>query len=137
MKRFEADDHLGIMVYCALESSAPVNKSHITFPHQIEIKINGDEVKANLRGLKNKPGSTRPADITKLLRVKAGYENTMLITWALTTKVSVLGLNVTALKSTTCFTGVLYSWPHSPCYRSTTSLSILLSNTPFKISCND
>ena len=76
------------MVYSATETITPYAKSDIAFPHQIEIKINGDEVKANLRGLKNKAGSTRPADITKLLRVKAGYENTMLVTWALTIKVS-------------------------------------------------
>ena len=88
VRRFEVDDHLGIMVYCSLEPLTPFISTHIVFPHQIEIKVNGDEVKANLRGLKNKLGSTRPADITKLLRIKAGYENTMLVTWALTTKVS-------------------------------------------------
>ncbi|GAB1206857.1 hypothetical protein APSETT445_005560 [Aspergillus pseudonomiae] len=30
-------------------------KSDIAFPHQVELKANLDEVKANLRGLKNKP----------------------------------------------------------------------------------
>ena len=60
----------------------------IAFPHQCEIKVNSDEVKANLRGLKNKPGSTRPVDITDYLRLKpTSYNNTLDFTYALTTKV--------------------------------------------------
>lgn len=66
---------------------SPFQKVDIAFPHQIELRVNQDEVKANLRGLKNKPGSTRPADITTLLRKRAGYENHLQITYALTNKV--------------------------------------------------
>lgn len=75
------------MVYCAADLTSPFSKADIAFPHQIEIKVNLDEVKANLRGLKNRPGSTRPADITNLLRKRANYENTMMVTYALTHKV--------------------------------------------------
>jgi hypothetical protein len=61
----------------------------ITFPSQIEVRINQDEVKANYKGLKNKPGSTRPADITSLLRTTpANYRNSITITYALTHKAS-------------------------------------------------
>ncbi|KAL9108933.1 MAG: hypothetical protein Q9227_006329 [Pyrenula ochraceoflavens] len=60
--------------------------SDIQFPHQVELKVNLDDVKANLRGLKNKPGSTRPADITDQLRKKPGYVNTVTMTYALTQK---------------------------------------------------
>ena len=61
----------------------------ITFPSQIEVRINQDEVKANYKGLKNKPGSTRPADITDLLRTSpANYRNHVSITYALTQKAS-------------------------------------------------
>lgn len=66
---------------------SPFSRVDIEFPYQIEIKVNQDEVKANLRGLKNKPGTTRPADITNLLRHKANYNNYMVITYALTKKV--------------------------------------------------
>ena len=84
----ERDSPLRVMVYCASEPISPFTKVDISFPHQIEIRINQDEVKPNnLRGLKNKPGSTRPADITNLLRKRAGYENTMTVTYALTSKV--------------------------------------------------
>lgn len=47
-----------------------------------------DEIKANLRGLKNKPGSTRPADITNFVRKRPNYENSVVMTYALTHKVS-------------------------------------------------
>ena len=46
--------------------------------------MNQDEVKANLRGLKNKPGTTRPADITDLLRKRPNYSNSIAVTYALT-----------------------------------------------------
>ena len=73
------------MVYCAAESAlSPFSRVDIAFPYQVEIKVNQDEVKSNLRGLKGKPGSTRPADITDLMRKRAGYSNEMIITYALT-----------------------------------------------------
>ena len=77
------------MIYCASDPVTPFNKVDISFPHQVEIKVNLDEVKSNLKGLKNKPGSTRPADITQLLRKRAGYDNSMAVTYALTHKVGV------------------------------------------------
>lgn len=78
------DPNTRIMVFCA---SGNTGIQDISFPHQSELKVNGGEAKANLRGLKNKPGSTRPVDITNLLRVKpAGYPNNVEFTYALTTK---------------------------------------------------
>lgn len=76
------------MVYCAADAMSPFTLVDIEFPYQFEIKVNQDEVKANLRGLKNKTGTTKPADITSLLRHKAGYRNEMIVTYALTKKVS-------------------------------------------------
>ena len=76
------------MVFCAADNNMPpFTQSEIAFPHQVELKCNLDEVKANLRGLKNKPGSTRPADITPFIRKKAGYLNEVQMTYALTQKV--------------------------------------------------
>jgi E3 SUMO-protein ligase PIAS1 len=50
--------------------------------------VNGGDIKANLRGLKNKPGSTRPVDITDSLRLRpASYGNNIELTYALTQKV--------------------------------------------------
>ncbi|GAO18201.1 hypothetical protein UVI_02022680 [Ustilaginoidea virens] len=46
-----------VMIFCAGDM---VGVQNVAFPHQSELKVNNDEIKANLRGLKNKPGSTRP-----------------------------------------------------------------------------
>jgi E3 SUMO-protein ligase PIAS1 len=73
------------MVFCAAGNTGVQD---ISFPHQAELKVNGFEVQANLRGLKNKPGSTRPVDITASLRLKpSNYTNSVDLTYALTTKV--------------------------------------------------
>ncbi|KAL1868464.1 E3 SUMO-protein ligase pli1 [Diaporthe australafricana] len=73
-----------VLVFCAGANTGPQD---IAFPHQSELKVNGGDVKANLRGLKNKPGSTRPVDITDLLRLKIPtYTNNIEFTYALTQK---------------------------------------------------
>ncbi|KAJ5033460.1 uncharacterized protein L3040_008575 [Drepanopeziza brunnea f. sp. 'multigermtubi'] len=78
------EDNLRVMVFCAGDVQG---RQDIAFPHQSEIKVNGGEVKANLRGLKNKPGSTRPVDITKDLRLNINaYNNSVEMTYALTSK---------------------------------------------------
>lgn len=87
--RLQRDSTTRVMIYCAADTTlSPYTKVDIAFPHQVEIKVNLDEIKANLRGLKNKPGSTRPADITNLVRKRANYENSVVMTYALTHKVS-------------------------------------------------
>lgn len=88
--RLRSDPTLRVLLFCAVEQPlAPFTRLDITFPSQIEVRVNQDEVKANYKGLKNKPGSTRPADITDLLRTTpANYRNTIGITYALTQKAS-------------------------------------------------
>lgn len=94
LSQVSADPTLRVMVFCAAENRGPQD---VAFPHQSEIKVNGGEVKANLRGLKNKPGSTRPVDITKELRLNPktpDYLNKVEITYALTTKVDGYSIQV-------------------------------------------
>jgi E3 SUMO-protein ligase PIAS1 len=82
------DANYKVMVFCAADVAAST-PSEISFPHQVELKCNTNEVKANLRGLKNKPGSTRPADITSFIKKKIpGYQNVLEMVYALTSKVS-------------------------------------------------
>ncbi|KAK0115990.1 SUMO ligase siz1 [Cadophora gregata] len=84
LSRVTGDHSLRVMVFCAGDIQG---RQDIAFPHQSEIKVNGGEVKANLRGLKNKPGSTRPVDITKDLRFNPpAYNNSVEMTYALTNK---------------------------------------------------
>ncbi|KAJ5752344.1 transcriptional regulator family: Zinc finger MIZ-type [Penicillium odoratum] len=83
----EKDANLRVMIYCTADSGLKqYTKSDIAFPHQVELKANLDEVKANLRGLKNKPGTTQPADVTAYLRKKINYPNNIVMTYALTQK---------------------------------------------------
>ncbi|KAM0448126.1 hypothetical protein ACHAQK_000105 [Fusarium lateritium] len=77
------DTSYRVMVFCAGDC---LGTQEIAFPHQSELKVNGGEMKANLRGLKNKPGSTRPVDITKALRLRPKYTNNVDFTYALTSK---------------------------------------------------
>ena len=86
LQQLDLDPAMRIMVFCAGDNNGVQD---IAFPHQSELKVNGGDVKANLRGLKNKPGSTRPVDITSYLRLKpASYINRVEFTYALTTKES-------------------------------------------------
>jgi E3 SUMO-protein ligase PIAS1 len=85
--KLQTDSNLRVMVYCAGDSGlTQYTKSDIAFPHQVELKVNLDEVKANLRGLKNRPGTTQPADVTNWIRKKPNYPNNIVMTYALTQK---------------------------------------------------
>lgn len=84
LARCVTEKDMRVFVFCAAANQGPQD---IAFPHQSELKVNGGDVKANLRGLKNKPGSTRPVDITDLLRLKIpNYANNIEFTYALTQK---------------------------------------------------
>ncbi|SCU85927.1 LAME_0D03620g1_1 [Lachancea meyersii CBS 8951] len=63
-----------------LESRGP---SPIQFPHPNDIRLNNEAVKDNVRGLKNKVGTAKPADLTPYLKPEA-YENHLQLTYAFT-----------------------------------------------------
>ncbi|KAH7051057.1 PINIT domain-containing protein [Macrophomina phaseolina] len=87
--RLKADSSMRVMLFSAADPVlAPYAAADIAFPHQLEVRVNGDEVKSNFKGLKNKPGSTRPADITDLVRKIPNYNNSLQVTYALTQKAS-------------------------------------------------
>ncbi|KAK3313400.1 PINIT domain-containing protein [Apodospora peruviana] len=80
-----------VMVFCA---GGNTGVQDIAFPYESGLKVNSGDLKANLRGLKNKPGSTRPVDITDSLRLRlTGYVNTVEFTYASTQKVNSVSLN--------------------------------------------
>ncbi|SCU83345.1 LAFA_0D03048g1_1 [Lachancea sp. 'fantastica'] len=62
-----------------VDTSVP---SPIQFPHPNDITFNGITVKDNVRGLKNKPGTAKPADLTPYVR--ASSENHLQLTYAFT-----------------------------------------------------
>lgn len=99
--QLESDSTYRIMVFCAGEVFPSFSReSEIAFPHNVELKCNSDEVKVNLRGLKNRPGSTKPADITDFLRKKPpNYPNIVEMIYALTSKKFYLVVNMAQKKS--------------------------------------
>jgi E3 SUMO-protein ligase PIAS1 len=90
VEQLTTDKSYRCMVYCAtLEPLTGFSRdTDISFPHQVELRVNDSQVTGlNLRGLKNKPGSTRPADITQQLTKRVDYRNEVSLTYAVTSKV--------------------------------------------------
>lgn len=87
------DPSIKVMVYCTSQlvgaaATIPLPKADITFPRQIEIKINGVEVKADLKGIDTKTGSTKPADITSLIVKRPDYPGNFLnVSYPLNSKI--------------------------------------------------
>ncbi|TID15850.1 DNA-binding SAP [Venturia nashicola] len=86
VNHLRTDSSLRILLYCADGDVPKGTEVDITFPTQLEIKVGGEEVKANFKGLKNKPGSTRPADITGFIKREPDFPNQIHVTYALTHK---------------------------------------------------
>lgn len=87
--KMKYDPNLRVMLYSATETSiGPYSQVDVAFPHHFEVRVNGDELKWNYKGLKNKPGSTRPADMTDMLRkFPPKYTNSIQISHAYNDKV--------------------------------------------------
>ncbi len=86
---------LRVMAFC---TPRELGQQDIAFPYQPEIKVNGREANTNLRGLKNKPGSTRRVDITDELRLNIpSYINDVEMTYGMTSKVNSGLLHVSCL----------------------------------------
>ena len=61
----------------------------IAFPYKVEIKIDRADVKGfNWHGIKNKPGTTPPADLTDALLVRPAYDKIIDFFYADTVNVS-------------------------------------------------
>jgi E3 SUMO-protein ligase PIAS1 len=76
---------------CVLLCAAEMTHSHVvdvSFPTQLEIRVNYNEVRTNTKGVKGKAGSTKPIDITPFMRKRTDGGTKIAITYALTTKVA-------------------------------------------------
>lgn len=83
----KTDSSLRVMLYCAAKSDMNNYAHDVAFPSQLEVKIGDNQVTGNFKGLKNKPGSTRPVDITGYLSKQPNKINNLVTTYALTQKV--------------------------------------------------
>jgi E3 SUMO-protein ligase PIAS1 len=72
------------MVYCAQKTwiGVPSQNIEVAFPGQIELKVNNEVYSGNLRGIKKKPGTTRPADVTDFVTKQPNYVNSVSVTAA-------------------------------------------------------
>ncbi|KAF1822626.1 uncharacterized protein K489DRAFT_319371, partial [Dissoconium aciculare CBS 342.82] len=106
VRRLAGDSTLRLLLYCGIDTNLAPNSPpiDISFPSQIEVKINGDDVRSNFKGLKNKPGSTKPADVTDKVRRNTGYGNMIAITYALTTKQYIFGIQLARYCNATTLT---------------------------------
>lgn len=80
------DSGLRMMLYCG-EKQNHITVSDVAFPAQIEIKVNDQEIKTNTKGIKGKPGSVKPVDITPFLKKQSDVPSRVQISYALTNKV--------------------------------------------------
>jgi len=86
-RQLKEDSSMRLMVYCGVNTGINTYSAiDIAFPNQIEVKVNNEDVKSNFKGLKNTPGSTKPAEITQYIRKLPGYANQISICYALTQK---------------------------------------------------
>jgi hypothetical protein len=85
MEKMAHDKSLRVMVFCT--SDQQTNPRDVSFPYLSEVRVNGGVIMANLRGLKGKAGSTRPVDITEMLRMNpVKYANKVELIYAATDK---------------------------------------------------
>ncbi|ORZ09408.1 PINIT domain-domain-containing protein [Lobosporangium transversale] len=83
--QLKKDPEYQLMVFSGW-ADGPSSPVLMEFPHVCEIKVNGRVLEANLRGMKNKPGTVSPANITKLCRLEAADYNKVEFIYANSTK---------------------------------------------------
>lgn len=73
-----------VMAYCCYEQDP--SPKDIAFPAQVELRCNTHNYSGNLRGIKKKAGTTKPADLTPFCTKSIGYNNQVSISYAGTDK---------------------------------------------------
>ncbi|CAN6618354.1 hypothetical protein TRVA0_007S01662 [Trichomonascus vanleenenianus] len=62
------DTYAVYLVSTTYDELIKLRSSVVQFPQTLDIRVNNEQVVANTRGVKNKPGSTLPANITEYVR---------------------------------------------------------------------
>nr|CAG8437646.1 3955_t:CDS:10 [Entrophospora candida] len=66
----------------------------VEFPNICLIRVNKTNIETNLKGIKNRPGTVHPQDITKFCRLDISYENKIEFYYENTSKKYILVLNL-------------------------------------------
>ncbi|CCF57522.1 hypothetical protein KAFR_0C05310 [Kazachstania africana CBS 2517] len=81
---FQANKNLRLYLFChQLNSLGSRGKSFIQFPIPNEMLFNGTKMNDNVKGLKNKPGTAKPANLTPYMR-PSNLTNTLELIYAFT-----------------------------------------------------
>lgn len=91
------------MLYCAIDPGQMPYEVDVAFPNQVELRVNQEIFSGNLKGIKKKSGTTRPADITDLTRRLNSYSNSVNVTYAAVDRVQNPTSSVSHLKFTTSY----------------------------------
>ncbi|KAK9446947.1 PINIT domain-containing protein [Limtongia smithiae] len=92
-ERLMQDKTYRVFLLCALTDDF-IRQAPIQFPQSIEIRANGKFSTANLKGLKNKPGTAKPADLTDLLVLDSYYKNRIDVAYAYTSQRYTMSLQI-------------------------------------------
>ncbi|ODQ81827.1 hypothetical protein BABINDRAFT_11908 [Babjeviella inositovora NRRL Y-12698] len=77
-----AGPHVQLLAFCAARvAGAP--HALLQFPHPLELHLNGELIKDNVKGIKNRPGTSRPANLTPYYRA-APFTNVFEMVYAFT-----------------------------------------------------
>lgn len=88
-----------VALMCADTMVSFSQKPRMEFPNPVEIMINSQKIQANLKGMKNRPGTVPPAIITPYIDRSRGLPNRADITYSSSTTHKKFGVQVVLLRT--------------------------------------
>ena len=70
-----------LVIFCTQTDRVAFGNCVIEFPSHADIRCNGSSVQANLRGIKNRPGTINPPDVTAQIIMMQGVQNKIDVTF--------------------------------------------------------
>ncbi|QSL67102.1 hypothetical protein MERGE_001491 [Pneumocystis wakefieldiae] len=86
VEKLASNESYRVYLFCTATDSAAFGFALIEFPVHIDLKVNGKHLSANTRGLKKKPGTAPPVDVTSLLFLDSKLVNKIEMIYANTEK---------------------------------------------------
>ncbi|EMR08028.1 hypothetical protein PNEG_03472 [Pneumocystis murina B123] len=86
VEKLASNESYRVYLFCTATDSAAFGLALIEFPVHMDLKVNGKHLSANTRGLKKKPGTAPPVDVTSLLFLDSKLVNKIEIIYANTEK---------------------------------------------------
>lgn len=98
---------------CGVQGNTSPSSTHVPlqFPNPLEIHVNGHMLKENVKGIKGKPGTSKPGDITSLLK-KSPEMNKIQMVYTTTNDTYLLYLYIVEVISCEVLINSIVSKPH-------------------------